>query len=285
MEHVTPPLRLRASTATSLDRAQIVRLCQRAVSRSDYALRLLPQLVNRGSLFLAWDEDMLVGMTNFETCIDGSGWLSVARTDPAWRGHGVATYLQHVIAQYARQRGVRTLRLWVASDNKASRRACERGRFHQVCEAAHISRSLRTSDSTWKVDSSSLSNPRLPCLLRSKNVLKTYGYVGYRRHFIKLSTKILRSLRDRGELYSTDDNVVLITKPETFIRASQSSLTILEGSFTGSLKIAKEIARGMGARILSAYIPYDPYEIAAAKRFGFGRTPWGKHCLVFEKRI
>jgi len=285
MDHSTTSLRLRVSIAKSSDRSLIARLCRRAVSRSDYVLRILPTLIRRHGLFLAWDGDALVGITNFDKCIDGSGWLSVARTDPAWRGRGVATSLQHRIAAYAKHEGIGTLRLWVSSENKSSLRACERGGFRQVCEAAHLSRSLRSVNPRRKINPNSPSDAQVLTFLQSSYVAKTNGYIGYRRHFIKLTKRILTRLRDAGELYLTESEIVLVSRPETFFRVSQSSLTILEGSFASSLIAAKEIARGMGAQILSSYIPYSPYEISVAKRLGFRRSPWGKHCLIFEKKI
>lgn len=285
MEPFTTSLELRASTAKDSDRPLIARLCRRAVSRSDYVLRILPNIVARGSLFLAWDGDALVGMTNFDKCADGSGWLSVARTDPKWRGRGVATFLQRKIAAYAIQLGVGTLRLWVSAGNKSSLRACYRGGFEQVCEAAHISRSLARTKSPRKFNPSYPSEAKFLPLLKSRYVAKTRGYIGYRRHFVKLTKNLLTQLREEGELFITEEETLLVTRPETFYSAAQSSLTILEGRFARCIESAEDIARGMGARILSCYIPYSPYEISVARKLGFRRSPWGEHCLVFEKRI
>jgi len=227
----------------------------------------------------------LVGVTNFDNSVDGSGWLSVARTDPDWRGRGVAPFLQRQIAAYAKRRGVNTLRLWVSSDNKPSLRACEKGGFKQICETVHITRTLRRTKRRRKISPSFPSDRQLTPLLKSKYVAKTRGYIGHRRHFVKLTKNLLVHLRDEGELYLSDEVALLVTRPDTFVRAGQSSATILEGPFTRSLLKAQEIAVDMGARTLSAYIPYDAYQISVAKRLGFRRSKWGIHALVFEKRI
>ena len=285
MEPFTSPLKLRVSIAKDSDRPVISRLCRRAVGRSDYVLRILPSIIARGALFLAWDVNTLVGITNFDKCIDESGWLSVARTDPDWRGRGVATFLQNKIAAYAREQGVGTLRLWASAGNRSSLRACERGGFRQVCEVAHVSRNLRTSKPQRKVSPSSPSEAQLLPLLKSSYVAKTKGYMGYRRHFLKLTKQLLTKLRDEGELYLIGDATLLVSRPEITFGAPQSSLAILDGPLGNSLGVGKEIARGMGARILRCYIPYRSYDISVAKRLGFRRTPWGKHCLVFEKKV
>ena len=279
------PLKLRVGIAKAQDRPLITRLCRRAVGGSDYVFRVLPTIVRGGGLFLAWNGSILVGMTNFDECIDGSGWLSVARTDPEWRGRGVATFLQQTIAAYAKRRRIRTLRLLVASDNRPSLRACARGGFSQVCEATQVSSSIRGSARHGTVAPSSPSERQLSKLLKSRHVAKTRGYVGYRRHFIKLTEDLLIRLRDQGNIYTAGQETLLVSRPDTLFRTPRSSLTILDGGIGKSLIAAREVARGLRARVLSAYIPYDAYEISVARKLRFKRTPWAKHCLVFEKRI
>jgi len=285
MDHFKTSLELRVSIAKQSDRPLIGRLCRRAVSRSDYVFRILPRLLARETLFLAWNGDTLVGMTNFDRCIDGSGWLSVARTDPDWRGLGVATFLQREIAAYARRRGIGILRLWVLSGNKSSLRACGRGGFRQICESAHIFHNLRPAKTEEKISASHPSEAQLLSLLKSRCLAKMQGYIGYRWHFVRLTKSLLTRLRNEDQLYLIEDNAVLVSPPETRFRAPQSSLTILEGPFAKSLNTGKTIARQLGARILSSYIPYSAYEISVASKLGFRRRDWGTHCLVFEKRI
>jgi hypothetical protein len=224
-------------------------------------------------------------MTGFEECVDGSGWLSVARTDPNWRGLGVARFLQREIATYAKRDAIGPLRLWVEGGNRASLRACDGGGFKRVCEAALVASNLKVAKA-HEVARNSLPEKQLPSLLKSPHLVKTRGYIGYKRHFVKLTLPLLMRLRHEGQLYATrEEGVLLVTPPEIIFRAPQSQLTILQGPFTDSLRQGKEIARGLGARILSCYIPYRPYEISVAKHLGFRRRPWGRHCIVFEKRI
>ena len=89
----TRQAKFNSTIAASSDLLSVARLCRRAVGSSDYVLRILPRAAARGQLFLAWYGEELVGMTLLDKCIDGSGWLSMARTDPAWRRQGVALFL------------------------------------------------------------------------------------------------------------------------------------------------------------------------------------------------
>ena len=285
MARITSPARLRVSIAEESDRPLIARLSRRAVGRSDYVLRILPTVIALRGLFLAWHGGKLVGMTNFDKCIDGSGWLSMARTDPDWRRRGVAVFLQRKIAAYAKRRGVGALRLWVSSENKPSLKACESGGFKRVCEAAHFSCHLRARKPRRKIGPSSFSQAQLESLLKSRYLAKTRGYIGYRRHFVKLTKSLLAQLRDQGELYLSQDSTLLISRPERTFREPQSSLVILRGPTRKSLIGAKEIALGLGARILGCYTPYGAYEISVARKLGFISRSWGRHCVVFEKKI
>ena len=93
-------IQLRATIAKPSDYRLVARLCRRAVGSWDYVLIKLRDVIGEKGLFLAWNGSELVGMTNFDRCIDGSGWLSMARTDPDWRGGGVAVFLQRQIAAH-----------------------------------------------------------------------------------------------------------------------------------------------------------------------------------------
>jgi len=278
-------LRVQITVGKATDRPLIARLCRRAVGRSDYVLRILPTVIARRGLFLAWAGNALVGMTNFDTCMDGTGWLSIARTDPDWRGRGVATFLQREISDYARRIGIRTLRLWVLSGNKPSLRACERGGFKQVCEAAHVACNLRTRTPRRRIRPSYPSEGQLRSLLKSDFLAKTEGYIGYGRHFMKLTEGLLERVRDQAELYWIEDSALLVSKPDRTFGTPQSSLTILHGTVAESLSIGKKIAHGLSARILNCYTPYRSYELSVARGSDFRRSSWGKHCLVFERKV
>ena len=251
---------------------------------SDYVLIALRKVIDRNGLFLAWSGRELVGMTNFEPCIDGAGWLSMARTDPAWRRRGVALFLQQQIAKHARRTKINPLRLWITSNNLPSIRACEKGGFTRVCEAAHIHANLRGKRKVTPRIPAPASRTLVELCLESDYLTRMNGYMGRQWHFLKPTRQLLTHLGKQGELYEVDDSVLLVTEPEKRFRQPQSSLTVLSGSPTEALRAGKEIARGRRAKVLSCYIPYDRYQLSLARKLGFRRRPWGKHCIVFEKQ-
>lgn len=279
-------LSLTARLARPSDYRLAARLCRRATGPSDYVLSILKAAISNRGLLLAWNEGQLVGMTNFEECVDGSAWLSMARTDPDWRRSGVALFLQMQIAAHAKQRGIRTLRLWVLSQNRASIGACLKGGFKPVCETAHISCSIRRKPSKVrmrpfkpKLDASPRS------ILKSLYLSKMNGYITYKRHFLRASSGLLKQLLQREGLYTVGTSEFILTKPERRFHTLTSSLTVLNGPLGLSLRAAREVARGLGARRLGAYVPYDSYMLGTARELGFKKDEWGKHCMVFEKPV
>jgi GNAT superfamily N-acetyltransferase len=279
-------VRFRSTIAKTSDLRLATRLCQRSVGRGDYALWVLRETIEDGGLFLAWAGHELVGMTNFERCVDGSGWLSMARTDPKWRRTGVALFLQRKIAQYAKRRHILFLRLWTLSNNNASKRVCLKGGFRLICEAAHIScvfrgKSRRKTHASLRAASKGI----LRSLLTSKTVSKTRGYLGYKWHFVRANKELLLKIARRGELYQDGETGFILTKPEQRFHARRSTLTLLSGRVGVSLLTAKRLAKDLGADSLSSYVPYDSYTLRTARKAGFKLDDWGKHCIVFEKRI
>jgi GNAT superfamily N-acetyltransferase len=262
----------------------IARLCRRAVGPRDYVLLFLKEAIRDKGLFLAWNGQELVGMTNFEKCIDGSGWLSMARTDPAWRRMGVAVFLQKAIAAHAKPRGVTFLRLWTSSTNKPSQYALKKGGFRKVCDAAQVQYSVRKKVKKQTISPTKLSRPELKSLLNSTYVSKMNGYLAYKWHFVRAKETIPKLVR-RAEVYRTGESIFVLTRTERAVRRIGLSIALLSGPVRASLMDSRKIAGLLGGQVLRAYVPYDRHMLSVAKSLGFSRPRWGRHCLVFERRI
>lgn len=281
-----PDLVLVSRIAEPRDRPLIARLCRRAGGRGDYVLRILKEIIADGGLYLAWSESELVGMTNFELCMDGSGWLSMARTDPAWQRRGVALFLQQQIASDARRKRIRVLRLWTHSRNRRSIRVCLRGGFKQVCEATHISCPLPPRKLERKPrPARPLSKKEMVPLLKSEYLAKMNGYFARKWHFMKASPGLFWSLARRQELYFQDESSFILTSPEIDFGEYSCSAAILGGSPKPTLRAVRETARICGAARLGCFVPYDPHIIRSARLVGYRVDPWATHCLVFEKKL
>ena len=281
-----PNLSLTARVARPSDYNIVARLCRRAVGPGDYVLRIVEETIAKKQLFLAWTNGELAGIVDFEKCIDGSGWLAMGRTDPKWRRRGVAVFLQEHIAVHARRSGIRYLRLWALSNNRPSLLAAMKGGFRPVCEAAHVSRRTQGKRSTQQLHLKDPTYPKsIKSLLSGKYLGKMNGYLGYKRHFVKATEKLLARLAERGELYSDEEASFILTKPEIAFGRRSRSFALLDGSASSNLERVKKTTKGFGPLMLRSYVPYDWHLLSVARTAGFRREPWGKHCIVFEKKI
>lgn len=279
-------LQLTARIAKPSDFRLIAKLCRRAAGPRDYVLSILRETIDYGGLFLAWNNSELVGMTNFEKCVDGSGWLSMARTDPDWRRSGVAIFLQKRITAHAKKRGITTLRLWTSSRNTPSIRAIMKGRFKQVCEAAHVSYRFKAAGKKKGISPCSrVSDAQLDTFLDSEYLSQMNGYLAYNWHFVKANKRLLKLMLQRGELYTIGGAAFILTQPEKIFGERATSFSLLTGKVTDSFRRSKDAAKVLGVQIMGGYIPYNRYQLRTARELGFRREHWGQHCLVFERNI
>jgi GNAT superfamily N-acetyltransferase len=277
---------LTARIAKPSDHKQVARLCKRAVGSRDYALGILKEVIADKGLFLGWSNDELVGMVNFDECVDGSGWLSMGRTDPDWRRRGVALFLQQRVAVCARQRGIEHLRLWALSNNRPSILAATKGGFRPVCEATHVTSSISGARKLRQTrPPRSTYEGSLKDLMKSLYLSKMNGYFAYKWHFVKANEELLRTLLDKGELIAKGTSVFILTHPEMSFGDRRSAFSLLHGTLASALGEVKLVANYSGRLFLGSYWPYDTYLRAVAQKNGFRRDSWGKHCIVFEKGI
>ena len=111
------------------------------------------------------------------------------------------------------------------------------------------------------------------------------GYFAYKWHFVKASEELLDKLVRKGELHTDGESSFIFTKPEMSYGDLYSAFALPRGSTESTLKQVKEVAKGYGHLFLGCYLPYDSHLFTIAQKTGFRRDSWGKHCIVFEKKI
>ncbi|MGI0083960.1 MAG: GNAT family N-acetyltransferase [Nitrososphaerales archaeon] len=273
-----------ARVARPSDYWRIVALCKLAVGPDDYVIPRLKHIIASKGLFVASSGSEFVGMSNFSRTIDGAAWFGMARTHPDWRRKGVAIFLQHAKAEHARKLGIRRLRLFVLSTNKPSLRACLKGGFRPVSEAAHLS--LNLSEDRFEGNHKfEISREPLLNLLKSRYVKKMKGYVGYDSTFVKIDEQVLEKISRKGEIYSLEDAKFILNPRDEFEPDNHREFSLLEGSVEKGLDSVARTARGIGTDSVGTFIPYEHYLIKMARTLGFRDDPWGWHCICFEKSI
>jgi hypothetical protein len=202
----------------------------------------------------------------------------------------VAVFLQRAIASYARKRGVRYLRFWTLHSNRPAIRAGEKGGFRPVCEAIRVSARVRKAgvstksqlvDAPSRMGFSSLD----ASILGSTHVGKMNGYFAYNWHFVKASRPVLRRIARKGELYGAGKTRFVLSKTHRWGSARYANFTLLDGPALRSFRIIRNFASRRKLDEIGAYIPYDRHLLRTAKEAGSRVERWGRHCVVFEKRI
>jgi GNAT superfamily N-acetyltransferase len=273
--------------ARSSDYSSIVRLCRRAVGPEDYVLHSLKETIADGNLFLAFSRDVLVGMTNFTRTIDGCGWLGMARTDPDWRGRGVARFLQRSTAEYARRKSIETLRLLILSTNYPSLAAAEKGGFRRVAHTAHLTFSKIKSAKIGEQSSSSSSHEQTPdsIITKSRYIRKMNGYLAYAWYFVRPDARLLESLAKSREIISADDVIAIFPRARRRYQRTHSEFSIISGPTRSALEITKQEGSAMKLDSIGTFLPFDRHILDAARLAGFQRDQWAKHSILFEKPI
>ncbi len=275
--------------ARSSDQRKIARLCRRAVGTDDYVLHILSDTIKKKHLFIVFsDSNALIGMSNYTPVFDKSAWLGMARTDPSWRGLGVAQFLQKNMAFYARRHGVNALRFFVLSTNTSSLRAARKGKFKAVADVAHVSLKLGSSMLASHHSYSNLkeikhSKERVFDEVHNSRYVKAMnGYISRGYAFVRANRKNIEWILLHNELFSYEDNSAFIlckTEP------AHGEFCLLSGRTGRCLANILQKSLEMKLRTLGGFLPYNRSVIYEAARLGFERDIWAKHGLLFEKKV
>ena len=126
--------------ARSSDRERVFDFCQKTFPWGDYLPRFWDSWLKdeTGRLFVATINEVPVGIMRLSIDKPREAWLRAARTDPDCRRIGIATALTSKCLEYARRKGVRTVRLETQSDNLAAQGVLKKLGFEPVAEFVHM---------------------------------------------------------------------------------------------------------------------------------------------------
>jgi GNAT superfamily N-acetyltransferase len=282
LDHTILATELRARIAKPSDREDLVELCKRAVGEDDYVIPRLDSVIQRKGLLAVFRGARIVAMSNFTQAIDGTAWLGMARTDPDFRGQGIAQFMQRETADYVRKIGIDTMRFWILSTNRSSIRAAEKGNFRAVGEAARISISLPKRVSAAATFQGRPHPLNLRDIEKSSYINKMSGFFCYHHCFAKMNKTVLEKLK--GETYSNrTGQAFLFSRPETGQAYGEFSLLLGSARMLFYDVIRHSISSSVSE--LGGFVPFDHALIKTARQCGFSLTRWGRHAIIFEKKI
>lgn len=278
--------------ASLRDVPSLVTLCKEAVGPDDYVIDEIEESVLRSVVHVALQgTERIVGMMSYRPCLDGSAWLSQARTHPDFRRQGVARAIINSFVGLARNSRVPTIRLWSESTNRegvASFSALgfkEVGRFVRMRGvAASLSRGdrrsmgaslsakpLRFDETLWRRVSA------------SPIVAKGSGYVYQEWGFLPATRPVAFALAAKGLFREWEGNLVALGEhPE---RSEDLWVTMWDGSLSRTLAAATRFAALQDRRHADVFLPKESDLLAEARSAGFEAGSWGREAVVAELHV
>lgn len=266
------------------DKPALEDLCRVAVGEDDYVLPLLRHLILRYVTYVALDGDRVVGMMIYHEVLDGSAWLSAARTHPEYRRKGVAMELVRALEGLARMKGLHAVRLWTSASNAAGVASFTKAGFREVARFTRMW--AKASRASKKVSLRPLRfDEDLWARLESSEVLrKANGFVSFDYEFLHVTRSTAHALANLGVLLGWRGNGLLASDvPEE----SEAAIEIepLFGRLDEILRAAPGIAKARGKTHVETFLPHDPSILSAARAAGFEPMSWGQEAILSEKPL
>jgi len=270
--------------ATLEDRRSIMALSNAAVGEDDYVLMMLDDLIKTAATFIALDDGKVIGMMTYHDQLDGTGWISSARTHPDYRRRGVASSIVHALERYGSERGARALRLWTEETNELGKAAFLGIGFMEVGKFTRFTAPEGKTDLGLDVEKISYSERLWESIEASPIMRRSRMYVNHGFGFIRLDQSVLRRLTDQSFVYGWNDTIAVLTE---FMFAGVETLEgqILTGEVAEGLSELRGVAKDFGIKQVHTFPPRYDDLVAAAQQTGYKLMEWGHEAILCEKPI
>ena len=265
------------------DLGALADVCRAAMGPDDYVLELLEDLVLRQVVFVALDDDAIVGMGAYRETPDDGAWVSAARTHPAYRRKGVAGALLHAFEGLARNKGRRALRLWSESSNGAGLATAHAAGLEEVTRFAR--RVAPAARRAVRPATAGLTDTGWGELERSSFLAKGRGFVGHASAFVRFTRPVAHLLANTGSLVRWDGCAALLSESPTSTSADVLEVSPLLGAPDQVLRDAAGLARARGAASVEVFLPHDRDLLRAADAAGLEPGSWGQEAVLCEKPL
>ena len=267
--------------ASLRDRGELEALCRASVGEDDYVLKYLERAILRAVVHVALDgKDRIVGMMAYRPCIDGSGWLAMARTHPDVRRRGVARAIIESFVGMSQMAGIPSLRLWSESANAEGTASSLRAGFHEV---AHFTRvvgpaargppkayAVRYDEAFWSL------------IAESKIISRGKGYVAHDWYFVPATRPVAFAIAAKGYFRRWAGNLLAISDPDPRMPLE---FAMWAGSPEELLAEGCRQAAAVGRAEAATFVPHDRDLLGEARRAGFHEGSWGRDAILFELAV
>ena len=270
--------------ATRDDMPELAALCSASVGRDDYVIEGLPWELRHSVVHVALDpKDRIVGMTVYRTCIDGSGWLAMARTHPMVRRKGVNRALVESFVAKARESGVPFLRLWTNATNAEGTATFAALGFREVGWFVRIESDAARGPT--KATRRPLDESLWRRIEESSLVKMGRGYVPHGWSFVPATRAVASAIAAKDGFWAWDENVLVLQEPPADAEPEAAQFAVWAGRPQPLLEEACRQAAAAGHARAGTYVPLESSLLSEARRVGFQVVPWGSEAILCELAV
>jgi len=235
-------------------------------------------------VFVALDEDRIVGCATYHDLPDGAAWLSAARTHPDYQRKGVARALISASEALAQRSGRTALRLWTEVTNEAGIATFEATGFREVARfGRRTARAAATEPPKLEPFS---ANEDLWSSVDASPILKaSNGYVGLDYGFVRMDRGMVHRLANLGRIVGWAGNGMILAPRVDLPATDVLEIEPLFGDVGAILQAAQAIAWVNEKEVVETFLPDDPTVLATARSLGYAPGTWGREAILCEKSL
>ena len=274
--------RVRRASLHDLD--ALAALCRASVGPDDYVLHYLEWELLHSVVRVALDDDgRIVGMAVYRPCIDGSGWLAMARTHPNHRREGVNRAILDTMVGMARTSRVPFLRLWTDASNADGVAAFRASGFREVARFARVHGP--SARGTLRAGPRSFDEDLARQVESSPIVRDGRGYVAHDWGFVPATRSTVFAVAARGALRAWGRNLIAVPDMRGHDIPDLLEVRLWAGEPEALFEEACRQAAAAGRSQVGTYIPHARDLLQGARRAGFETIDWGAEAILCELAV
>jgi len=235
-------------------------------------------------VFVALDEDRIVGCATYHDLPDGAAWLSAARTHPDYQRKGVARALISASEALAQRSGRTALRLWTEVTNEAGIATFEATGFREVARFGRRT-ALAAATEPPKLEPFR-ANEDLWSSVDGSPILKaSNSYVGLDYGFVRMDREMVHRLANLGRIVGWAGNGMILAPRVDLPATDVLEIEPLFGDVGAILQAAQAIAWVNEKEVVETFLPDDPTVLATARSLGYAPGTWGREAILCEKSL
>lgn len=241
--------------ATSADRTQVLQVEKLSTPGLQYLPHVYELFLSdeRGEFSVAEIEGEVVACAKFTVLPDESAWLETIRVVPARQGLGIGKRFYENYFAIAQREGVCTMRMYTGVRNAVSKGLAERFGFQLEETFTEMSFDVSEMESGEVGDFRPISDPAEAIGRIMPHAASWGGYLVMNRTFYTLSPALCTTLAQRGFVYASGDNTVVLGA--RFMPQTALHLGFFAGDPTACLNFATHQAVQRGVTKIFCLFP------------------------------